>query len=35
MNIKAFIQSSNEDEQNFVLENGNLLSVEDKIKRRN
>ena len=35
MNIKAFIQSSNEDEQNFVLENGNLLSIEDKIKRRN
>ena len=35
MNIKAFIQSSNEDEQNFVLENRNLLSVEDKIKRRN
>ena len=34
MNIKAFIQSSNENESNFVLENGTLLSVEDKIRRR-
>lgn len=34
MNIKAFIQSSNENESNFVLENATLLSVEDKIRRR-
>ena len=34
MNIKAWIQSSNENEDDFVLENGKLLPIEDKIKGR-
>lgn len=32
MNVKAWIQSSNENEDDFVLENGKLLSIEDKVK---
>lgn len=34
MNIKAWIQSSNENENDFVLENGKLLSIEDNTKGR-
>ena len=34
MNIKAWIQSSNEDTSDFVLENGKLLPIEDKMKGR-
>jgi hypothetical protein len=34
MNVKAWIQSSNENENDFVLENGKLLSIEDNIKGR-
>ena len=34
MNIKAWIQSSNENEDDFVLENGKLLSIEDNTKGR-
>ena len=34
MNIKAWIQSSNENENDFVLENGKLLSIEDNVKGR-
>lgn len=34
MNIKAWIQSSNEDTSDFVLENGKLLPIEDKMRGR-
>lgn len=34
MNVKAWIQSSNENENDFVLENGKLLSIEDNTKGR-
>ncbi len=34
MNIKVWIQSSNEDTSDFVLENGKLLPIEDKMKGR-
>jgi hypothetical protein len=34
MNIKAWIQSSNEKTDDFVLENGKLLPIEDKVKGR-
>ncbi|WP_448824936.1 hypothetical protein [Capnocytophaga ochracea] len=34
MNVKAWIQSSNENENDFVLENGKLLSIEDNVKGR-
>jgi hypothetical protein len=34
MNVKVWIQSSNENENDFVLENGKLLSIEDNIKGR-
>lgn len=34
MNIKAWIQSSNENENDFVLENSKLLSIEDNVKGR-
>ena len=31
MNVKAWIQSSNENENDFVLENSKLLSIEDNV----
>ena len=34
MNVKAWIQSSNENENDFVLENSKLLSIEDNVKGR-
>lgn len=34
MNVKAWIQSSNENENDFVLENSKLLSIEDNTKGR-
>ena len=34
MNVKSWIQSSNENENDFVLENGKLLSIEDNVKGR-
>lgn len=34
MNVKAWIQSSNENENDFVLEKGKLLSIEDNTKGR-
>lgn len=34
MNIKAWIQSSNEKTDDFVLENGKHLPIEDKVKGR-